>query len=205
MKIITVCPESFGANCYLLISNGRALVVDPAPSSGAIQNAALAENAVIDGIILTHGHFDHIVSVDTLRRALCVPLYIHKDDAVMLTDGKKNAFYDFYGMERKYSPADVLLDDGDTLKCGDEEIKVIHTPGHSMGSVCYLFSDGMITGDTLFSDSIGRCDLWGGSDTLIAASLEKLRGYPPKTKIYPGHGPSAILGGALDNASYFLW
>ena len=204
MKIITVCPESFGANCYLLISDGKALVVDPAPSSSAIQNAALAENAVIKGILLTHGHFDHIVSIDTLRRALSVPVCIHEDDAEMLTDGRKNAFFDFYGMERKYSPADYLLKDGDIIPLGNEKMQVIHTPGHTKGSVCYLCGDLMLTGDTLFADSIGRCDLWGGSDILIKASLEKLRAFPPKTKILTGHGPASTLGVALDNAAYFI-
>lgn len=204
MKIITVCPVSFGANCYLLISDGHALVVDPAPSATAIQSKAEEEGAVIDGIILTHGHFDHIVSVDTLRKNLGVPLMIHEDDAEMLTDGRKNAFFDFYGMDRKYSPAEVLLKDGDTVKVGAEEIKVIHTPGHSKGSVCFLCGDTMLTGDTLFADSIGRCDLWGGRDTQMRGSLERLRQYDGKLKILPGHGPAALLGGALDNAAYFI-
>ena len=204
MKIINVCPESFGANCYLLISDGKALVIDPAPSSTAIQNAALAEGAVIEGILLTHGHFDHIVSIDTLRKALVIPACIHESDAEMLTDGRKNAFYDFYGMERKYSPADYLLRDLDLIPLGNENIQVIHTPGHTPGSVCFLCGDTMLTGDTLFADSIGRCDLWGGSDVLMKASLEKLRSFPQNTKILPGHGPASTLGAALDNAAYFI-
>lgn len=204
MKIINVCPESFGANCFLLISEGKALVVDPAPSASAIQNAALKEGAKIEGIILTHGHFDHIVSIDTLRRALSIPVSIHEGDAEMLTDGRKNAFYDFYGIERTYSPADNLLRDKDVIRLGSEEIRVIHTPGHTKGSVCYLCGDFMLTGDTLFADSIGRCDLWGGNDIQIKESLHMLRSYPQNLKIYAGHGPSSVLGAALDNAAYFI-
>ena len=204
MKILTVCPESFGANCYLLISDGQAIVVDPAPSADAIIKKAMAEGAKIEGIILTHGHFDHIVSVDSLRNKLSIPLMIHKDDAEMLEDGRKNAFFDFYGMDRKYKSADTLLKDGDTVRLGNEEIKVIHTPGHSKGSVCLLCGNEMITGDTLFADSIGRCDLWGGRDDKMRESLELLRQYDRSTKIFPGHGPSTLLGNALDNAAYFI-
>lgn len=204
MKILTVCPESFGANCYLIISNGHALVVDPAPSASAIQRKAEEEKAVIDRIVLTHGHFDHIVSVDTLRKALNVPLMIHKDDAPMLTDGRKNAFFDFYGMDRVYSPAERLLDDKDIISVGDEQITVLHTPGHSPGSICLLCGNAILTGDTLFADSIGRCDLWGGDESKMKLSLEMLRGFPSSTKILPGHGLSASLGSALDNAAYYL-
>ena len=204
MKILTVCPESFGANCYLIISNGHALVVDPAPSSSAIQRKAEEESAIIDGIILTHGHFDHIVSVDTLRKTLNVPLMIHKDDAPMLTDGRKNAFFDFYGMDRVYSPAQRLLDDKDIINVGTEQITVLHTPGHSPGSICILCDNAILTGDTLFADSIGRCDLWGGDESKMRHSLELLREFPSTAKILPGHGPSASLGSALDNAAYYL-
>ena len=87
MKIITVCPESFGANCYLLMSEGQAFVVDPAPSANAIIRKAEENGVTIVGIILTHGHFDHIVSVDTLRSRLSIPLMIHAEDAEMLEDG----------------------------------------------------------------------------------------------------------------------
>ena len=204
MKITTVCPESFGANCYLLMSEGQAMVVDPAPSADAIIRKAEENGARLVGIILTHGHFDHIVSVDTLRNKLNIPLMIHEEDAEMLEDGRKNAFFDFYGIDRKYKPAELLLKDKDTVNIGKEEITVIHTPGHTKGSICLVCGDVMITGDTLFADSIGRCDLWGGRDDLMKESLELLRKYDKQIKILPGHGPSSLLGNALDNAAYFI-
>lgn len=204
MKIKAVCPYSFGANTYLIVSGGHALVVDPAASVEAIMSAVFAENAVLDGILLTHGHFDHTVSLDTLRRATAVEAYIHEDDAVMLTDGKKNAFYTFYGKECVHAPAERSLTDGEIIRLGDEEIRVIHTPGHSGGSVCFDCGDFIVTGDTLFAESIGRCDLWSGSEALMQSSLELLRALSPSLTVYPGHGAPARLGDALDNAAYFL-
>ena len=204
MKIVSVCAESFGSNTYLLVSGGEAMVVDPSISVSAIMSAAAAENAIITGILLTHGHFDHIISVDTLRDATGVPALIHGEDAIMLTDGKKNAFFEFFGKERTYRPAERLLSEGDTVSIGGEEIKVIHTPGHTKGSVCYLCGDILVTGDTLFAESFGRCDLWGGSIELMGDSLRRLSALPRGTTIYPGHGASSELWNALDNVAYLM-
>ena len=204
MKIVSICAESFGSNTYLLVSGNEAMVVDPSVSVAAIMNAVSAENAALVGILLTHGHFDHILSLDTLRDAMGVKAYIHSNDAIMLTDGKKNAFYEFFGKERTYRPADVLLTDGDTIPLGGEVLTVIHTPGHTQGSVCYSYGDILVTGDTLFAEAIGRCDLWGGSKELMADSLRHLSTLPRNTQIYPGHGPASKLWAALDNAAYFI-
>ncbi len=204
MKVISVYPDSFGGNTYLLISGGHALVVDPAVSAKAILSAAQREGVVLDGILLTHGHFDHIISVDTLRDAAPIGVAVHEEDAVMLVDGKKNAFFDFFGRERTYRPAEQLLRDGDRIPLGDEEVVVIHTPGHTKGSTCYLAGDILISGDTLFADSYGRCDLFGGSIDEMRASLRRLRTLDGNLTIYPGHGPSARLSYALDNVAYFL-
>ena len=204
MKVISVYPDSFGGNTYLLISGGHALVVDPAVSAKAILSAAQREGVVLDGILLTHGHFDHIISVDTLRDAAPIGVAVHEEDAVMLVDGKKNAFFDFFGKERTYRPAERLLRDGDRIPLGDEAILVIHTPGHTMGSVCYLGGDSLISGDTLFADSYGRCDLFGGSMEEMCASLRRLRSLDGDLTLYPGHGASTRLSHALDNVAYLL-
>lgn len=204
MNIKTVCPYSFGANTYIIFSEHHALAVDPSASVEAIMSAVAEEGAVLEGILLTHGHFDHTVSLDTLRRATAVGAYIHESDAVMLTDGKKNAFYTFYGKECVHAPAEHTLTDGQVLNLGNEEIRVIHTPGHSGGSVCFDCGDFLVTGDTLFAESIGRCDLWSGSEALMQSSLELLRTLPPSLMIYPGHGAPSKLGSALDNAAYFF-
>ena len=204
MQIRTVCPHSFGANTYLLISGESAFIIDPAVSVARIMEAVSESEARLEGIILTHGHFDHTVSIDTLRHATEVPLYIHEHDAQMLTDGKKNAHYDFYGTECTHAPAEHTLVDGDVIAIGNESLRVMHTPGHSGGSICLIADDFIITGDTLFADSIGRCDLWSGDHQRIIASLQKLRTLPRSTTIYPGHGAPSDLGSALDNAAYYI-
>jgi len=206
MKIIPICSESFGANTYVIVSGNEALIVDPSVSVSAMLEAIRAEDAFPVGILLTHGHFDHVLSLDTLRGSIGIPAYIHENDAVMLTDGKKNAFYDFFGKERVYRPADILLRGGDTIDLGNEKITVIHTPGHTGGSVCYYSADDgiLVTGDTIFAESFGRCDLWSGSIELMSASLRGLRELPKNTVIYPGHGASSLLGSALDNVAYLM-
>lgn len=204
MKIITVRPESFGANTYLLLSGNKALAVDPCVSVSAIKDAAEKEGATIVGILLTHGHFDHIMSLDTLRDTTGVDAYVHTNDAEMLSDGKKNAFYTFFGRDRVYRPAEKLLADQDIIPLGDENITVIHTPGHTRGSVCYHSGDILVTGDTLFAQSYGRCDLWGGDIEQMRSSLRILRSLPRDTMIYPGHGEKSKLCDALDTVAYLI-
>jgi len=204
MKIIPIAPFSFGANTYALIANRHAFIIDPSVTVGAITSALSEEGAVLDGIILTHGHFDHIASIDTLRTATGTEVLIHEADAEMLTDGKKNAFFTFFGRDSAYKPADKTLCDGQILTLGGEDIKVIHTPGHTKGSICLHCGDFLITGDTLFAESVGRCDLWGGSESALAASLQRLRQLPPSMMIYAGHGAPERLGIALDNAAFYL-
>ena len=205
MEIRNLYPGSWGSNCYLLTTGGHAAVVDPSADAHTILNAVKAEGATLDFILLTHGHFDHIVSVDTLRDATGAPLYIHAFDAEMLTDSRKNAFYTFFRMEKSYRPADKLLSDGDELTLGNETIRVIHTPGHSQGSVCYLAGDALLlTGDTLFSNTYGRYDLWGGDAQTLLASLSDMQSLPQDLPIYPGHGESVPLGTALDQLRYLF-
>ena len=208
MKIIPVCPYSFGSNTYLLISKDEAIVVDPSVSVRAIESLLEQNSAKLCGILLTHGHFDHTVSTDTLRDAYPVPLMIHSGDAPMLTNGKINGFYEFYGKECTHRPAERLLEDGDTVSLGDEEIKVISTPGHSPGSICLLCcGDGenfLVSGDTLFSNSVGRWDLWGGDAPTLTRSLARLKELDGSMRIYAGHGEDATLSSALENAKYYL-
>ncbi len=212
MKIISVCPESFAANTYILLSGNKAFVVDPAVSVSALERALLRENAELVGILLTHGHFDHTISADTVREYFSVPLMMHEKDAPMMTNGRINGFFDFYGKESVHKPAEKLLSGGEVLTLGAEQLEVISTPGHSPGSVCFLCPESsdsgngffLITGDTLFGDSIGRCDLWGGDDEQMRCSLSLLSLLDGSMRIYPGHGPMANIIMALNNARCYV-
>lgn len=204
MNVQNLYPGSWGSNCYLLTSGTHAFVVDPSAKAETILSATEQSGASLEGILLTHGHFDHIVSVNELRDRLRIPLYVHENDAELITDARKNAFYTFFRMETSYRPAEKQFRHGDTLYLGKEPIQVLHTPGHTSGSVCFLCNNEfLITGDTLFADNIGRCDLYGSDPAQMTESLHFLRTLPSHLTIYPGHGEQARLGAALDNVSYF--
>lgn len=195
MKISHICPDSWAANCYLIISSGEAYVVDPAISADAVMQRVKEENVTLRGVILTHGHFDHILSAEHIGKSLGIPVMIHREDNEMLIDGEKNSFKQFFGLDRSFAPADCLLDDGDILPLGNETITVIHTPGHTKGGICLLCGgEFLVTGDTLFADTFGRIDLYGGDLHQMKASLRKLSKLEPTLNIYPGHGESATLG-----------
>lgn len=205
MQIINLFPGSYGSNCYLVEGDGHALIVDPSASAAAILRRLREDGCVPDAILLTHGHFDHIMSIDTLRQAEPnLKVYIHEADAPMLADGKKNAFSLFFGQDRAWKEADELLSDGQTISVGNAVFRVIHTPGHSPGSVCFLCEEEgvMLTGDTLFADNIGRCDLWEGSHAVMRKTLQGLRDYDGSLTIYPGHGDTNTLAKALDSLWY---
>ncbi len=207
MQIVNLYPGSFGSNCYLLESDGHAFIVDPSAAASAILRRLKADGCVPDGIILTHGHFDHIMSIDTLREAVpSLKVYIHEEDMSMLTDADKNAFGTFFGKDRVWHAADATLSDGQVLPVGNTLLRVLHTPGHSAGSICLLSEqDGiLLTGDTLFADSIGRHDLWGSSYNALHASIQSLHELDRNLTIYPGHGDTERLSTALANAAYFF-
>ena len=205
MKIRNLFPGSWGSNCYLVEDSGEAWIIDPSASASAILRAVREDGCTPVGILLTHGHFDHIMSVDTLRQAEpSLKVYIHEADAPMLTDADKNAFSFFFRQDRVWNAADVLLKNGDEIKVGGAALTVVHTPGHSPGSSCVLCAEAgvMFTGDTLFADNIGRDDLWGGSFATLRRSLLALRKYDGNLTIYPGHGDEEKLSRALDNIMY---
>ena len=199
MKIRNLYPGSWGSNCYLLISGGFAAVVDPSADAKTILSAIKEEGASLRFILLTHGHFDHIVSIDSLRRETGAPVMIHESEMDFPSDPHKNAFYEFFFMERAYDRPDEGLTDGQVLTLGEETVKVIHTPGHTCGSVCFLCNDELLlTGDTLFDGGYGRFDLYSGNGETLMRSLEALKELPGHLPIYPGHGGSTTLSRALE-------
>ena len=204
MRILTLYPGSWGSNCYVLLSGSHAAVVDPSPRAEQIMSLLEQNGAKLDYILLTHGHFDHIVSLDTLRNLTGAPALIHEGDAELPSDSRKNAFYYFFRMDQSYRAPDRVLQSGEILMLGEETIRVIHTPGHTAGSVSYLCNhDFLLTGDTLFDVGRGRTDLYGGDEQLLLQTLGAMRSLPHSLPIYPGHGTSTTLGAALDQALAF--
>lgn len=197
MKIIHICPFSWGSNCYLLVSGNEAFVIDPSPSADAIMKHADEAGASVKAILLTHGHFDHVLSADTLRQKTGAPVLIHHGDGDMLTDPAKNAHRLFFGKDRIFGAADRLLNDGEVLTLGNENIRVMSTPGHSPGSCCFVADKFIISGDTIFAEGYGRVDLYGGDMQTLVCSLRALATLPRALTIYPGHGDSSTLDAAL--------
>ncbi len=197
MEILKRTPGSFGSNCYLLLSRGEAAIIDPSVDAKTLLQEIEARGARLSMILLTHGHFDHIFALDDLRDRTGVPAFLHASDATLPTDAQKNAFGIFFGVTRVWRKAEKELSDGDVLSLGDETIEVLHTPGHTAGSVCYRVGNVLFSGDTLFSDNVGRHDLFGGDAAALRASLQRLSSLPKDLTICPGHGPDARLGEAL--------
>lgn len=206
MEIYNIFPGSYASNCYVLIADGKdgkrhAAVVDPSASAQRIITLIEEKGAKLEYIVLTHGHFDHIMALDALRDRAAIPAYIHEGDAEMLPDGEKNAYSFFFGEDKQYKPAEKTLKGGDVLRLGDEELEVISTPGHSKGSICLLNKKDkfLITGDTIFAAGYGRYDLYGGDPRVLSNSLRSLSDLDGDLLIYPGHGERETLRRAIKN------
>lgn len=184
-------------NCYIVYDEDthEGAVIDPGGEDSAEAIAARCNTLGVNVkyILLTHAHFDHILSLEALRKKLGVPVAIHKDDAEALTDPTLTYMAQFGGVNQDISPAEVLLDEGSTITLGKHTLTVMHTPGHTMGSVCYNSDAIIFTGDTLFGGSIGRCDLYGGDEDAIEESLKRLIRLEGDYKLYPGHGGTTTM------------
>ncbi len=192
-----------GSNGYLLWNDGEAALIDAGvPAKDIIE--AIDENKVtLKYIILTHGHFDHICSVDEIKRKAGGSVAIHTDDAIGLTNPKYNGSTLFSGESLIFNKPDQYVKDGDILKIGNQEFKIIHTPGHSPGGICIYSKDCLFTGDTLFYRSIGRTDLGNGNhDELIDSIKSKLFVLDESLAVYPGHGRSTTIGYEKNNNPY---
>jgi glyoxylase-like metal-dependent hydrolase (beta-lactamase superfamily II) len=189
MKIQTFTVGMLSTNCYVAIcqETKNAVLIDPGFDSSSeaglvfrfVDEASLKVNFIIN----THGHPDHIAGNNISKKKHSVPICIHEYDAGATDD-----------VNEKTLPANVLLKDGNQIRFGDATLKIMHTPGHTPGSICLLDEKLVFTGDTLFAGGIGRTDLTGGSYRDMKLSLEKLLRLPDGLVVYPGHGPSTTIG-----------
>ena len=179
-------------NCYIVKSpdSRDAVVIDPGADLTVIQDALHRADAVCRLILLTHGHFDHILEVGDLR-GTGVPVAIHEKDAHMLTE--RDMFSAIIPYDpRPFAPAEYTFSKEGEYSIAGFDFYVIPTPGHTAGSVCYVFDGMMFTGDTLFRNSIGRTDL-GGNEAELMRSLRALRNLPGDYEIFPGHDRPSTL------------
>ena len=186
VKVLQVGP--IGTNCYILEDEKAraAAIIDPGDEAGRILQVIEADGVDVKYILLTHGHYDHTTAVPQLHKALPqAEIYIHRADA----NGAGSQLFPLAGQ----IPDLKFYDEGDTLTLGDMTIQVLHTPGHSKGSVTLKVGDVLFCGDTLFAGSCGRTDLAGGSYAEIMASLKKLGQLPGDYHVCPGHDVTSTL------------
>lgn len=202
---IAVGPLS--VNCYIAAceENREGIVVDPGGDVEQIARLVLLHGLKIHTIINTHGHFDHLGGNRQALAAFGAKLLIHQADAPMLSRSAEVARK--YGLQGENSPeADGYLVNGMEIFFGTCRLKVLHTPGHTQGGCSLYFEDEriLITGDTLFADSIGRTDLPGGSHEQLLESIRtKLFTLPDDVIVYPGHGPQTTIGHEKNCNPYF--
>ena len=183
MKLTTLTLGSIGTNCYILYdeTSKDAVVIDPSDEAALAEARIQALGLRVRAILLTHGHFDHGGDVERIRRRTGAPVYLHPADTALpswLTHGVTHT---------------DELSDGEELDLAGMRFRVLHTPGHTPGSVCFLCGELLFAGDTLFEGSCGRTDLPGGSGADMMRSLRRLAELPGDYRVLPGHGEETTL------------
>lgn len=193
LKKVIVGP--LGCNCYIIADERtrETLLVDPGDEPDRIIDFVHENSLNVKFIVFTHAHFDHVGAVSDIKQKTGAPIIIHHDEQEIYRGTREQAAS--WGFELgEFPKPDMLVSEGDILEIGDLKFKIIHTPGHSPGSICLLGKDILITGDTIFAGSVGRTDLHGGDMLQLKNSFKRLMSLSEEIKILPGHGPETTLG-----------
>jgi glyoxylase-like metal-dependent hydrolase (beta-lactamase superfamily II) len=198
LKLKTLVVSSCATNCYICYNDEtlEGFIVDPGASPERIQAEVMGLGVKPASIVLTHGHFDHIGAADALRKACSIPIIAYEGEKALLADPDLNLSMAFEGTPMVLA-ADRLVKNGEELTLAGFTAKVLHTPGHTAGSVCYYFPEEqlLLSGDTLFCGSLGRTDFPGGSTRDILFSIIRtLFALPEETKVFAGHNEPTSIG-----------
>ncbi len=190
MKIQQLTVGMMGVCCYIVSceKTGKAAIIDPGGDEEKILDACRKENLDVEYIIATHGHPDHVCGNGPIQEATGAKIIMHKDDAEFFARPEIKDYFSMLGLAES-PPADIIVEDGDTITIGEEKLQVLHTPGHTPGGICLYNAPDCFTGDTLFVGGVGRTDFQGGSMQELSRSIqEKLLTLPADTVVWPGHG-----------------
>lgn len=179
-------------NCYIISSGGECIVIDPGYSGDEISDFISKKGYSVKRIFATHGHFDHVSGIKAMKESVDCDFSIGSQDEEMYRTSREMARR-FGGVEvdEPVKP-DSYIEEGE-LSFGDTTVRIMHTPGHTLGSYSFLVEDHLFTGDTLFKGSIGRMD-YGGSEENMVKTIEQLKSLDNRVRIYPGHGPWSTMG-----------
>ena len=190
MEIKIFTKGAFQVNSYLVLNKKEAIIIDPFHSKEFLEEI---KDYKVTHIILTHGHIDHILAVNELKEKTKAKIAIHKDDLELLNNENENLSKEFDFKLKNIKP-DIILEDNQLLNFEDRDIEIIHTPGHTQGSICLLIKNVLFSGDTLFKEGIGRTDLPGGDlDQEINSIKQRLLTLPNETMVLPGHGERTTI------------
>ncbi|WP_250227536.1 MBL fold metallo-hydrolase [Anaeropeptidivorans aminofermentans] len=198
MKVINVPVSTMFVNAYIYYDENtkEAVLIDPGKDEDKLIHALNENGLVLKAILLTHGHFDHISAVNEVIAKINVPVYAHEDEIDFLLDPMENESKRL-GWHAVSVKTDVVLKEGDIVKVGEGELKVIHTPGHTKGGVCYYDEKNgiLFSGDSLFFESVGRSDFpYGDGKALVENLKKKIAVLPEDVKVLPGHGRATTIG-----------
>jgi glyoxylase-like metal-dependent hydrolase (beta-lactamase superfamily II) len=203
IKVKKIISGGLEENCYAVYDSEslRAAIIDPGEDGKKVIFEIQKDKLKPELLINTHGHYDHVLSDDQIRFEFKIPLAIHKYEVQMLAGNYGNGS-ESIGFTVNVREPEILLKDNQKLKLSFTTFKVMHTPGHTKGSICLLFDGFLITGDTLFAGTIGRTDFYGGSYEEILNSLFKIKKLNPSLVIYPGHGSNTTLSNEIRHNPY---
>lgn len=194
MKVTKLVVGELEANCFIVEAPEQtAIVIDPGAEAEVIAAELESRGLTLRKILLTHGHFDHMGAAKELKDRYNAQVYISGADEELLHDREKSVA--FFLPEQPFHPVepDARVKDGDVISQGSMKIKVMATPGHTAGSVCFIAEDCIFTGDTLFHGSVGRTDLYSGNIRQQSESLQKLLALDKNYRLYCGHGEDTDL------------
>ncbi|HJD23050.1 MAG TPA: MBL fold metallo-hydrolase [Firmicutes bacterium] len=203
MEIVVLPVGPLQANCCLLSDEEKnTVVVDPGGDAGRILEEIRRRGLLVQAVLLTHVHFDHMLAAGEIQAASGAPLWVPQGDEAALADPSRSLLAELPAQNRLALRADRLVRDGEILHVGGLQLEVLATPGHTPGSSCYRCENVLLTGDTLFKGGVGRTDFPGGDSCALSRSLRRLANLQGDYTVVPGHGPATTLAAERQSNPY---